>query len=79
MCPGLRFITASVLACTLTTVVSLSQSTFGSIIGTVTDPTSALVPTAEVEVINEGTGTTRRVVTGSAGVFNVTEPRPWHL
>ena len=30
-----------------------------------------MVPAAEVEVINDGTGATRRVTTSSAGVFNV--------
>ena len=50
---------------------SFAQSTFGSVTGTVKDPAGAVVPGADVEVINEGTGVTRKVATGSAGVFNV--------
>ena len=50
---------------------SYSQSTFGSITGTVKDPASAAIPSADVEVTNLGTGAVRHVTTGSAGVFNV--------
>src|SRR6516225_7340104 len=50
--------------------VSLAQSTFGSFTGTVKDPSGALIPGAEVEVVNQGTGTTRKMITTSAGVFN---------
>jgi hypothetical protein len=71
MCRKPRVILAGVLIGLLLPSISVSQSTFGSITGTVRDPTGALVPAAEVEVTNEGTGTTRRVTTSSAGVFNV--------
>ncbi|MGH9325651.1 MAG: carboxypeptidase regulatory-like domain-containing protein [Terriglobia bacterium] len=53
------------------TVGSKAQSTFGSITGTVTDPSGAVVPNAQVLVTNEGTGAVRTVNTSSAGVFNV--------
>ena len=55
----------------LAPVRSEGQSTFGSISGTVTDPSGAVVPGAQVQVINEGTGAVRKVQTASAGVFNV--------
>jgi Carboxypeptidase regulatory-like domain len=48
----------------------LAQTTFGSISGTVSDPSGAVVPRATVTVTNEGTGIVRRVTTGSAGDFN---------
>src|SRR5215510_14281445 len=66
-----RYILAGALTCLLFASRSLSQSSFGSITGSVKDPTGSLVPSAEVEVINDGTGTTRRVTTSAAGVFNV--------
>jgi Carboxypeptidase regulatory-like domain len=59
------------LAVLLFVSVSCAQSTFGSISGTVKDPSGSVVPGAAVEVINEGTGVTRQSVSSSAGVFNV--------
>jgi hypothetical protein len=50
--------------------VGLAQTTFGSISGTVSDPSGAVVPRATVTVTNEDTGIVRRVTTGSAGDFN---------
>src|SRR5260370_5038745 len=66
-----RSIISIVVLGLLSSAPSLCQSTFGSITGSVKDDSGAMVPTADVEVTNEGTGTTRRVTTGSAGVFSV--------
>src|SRR5258708_31629080 len=68
-CKLRNIMTASVVAVLLTSV-NMAQSTFGSITGSVKDQTGAVVPGAEEEVINDGTGTTRRVNTMSSGVFN---------
>src|SRR5712692_8303673 len=65
-----RYIIAGVLTCLLFISLGLSQSTFGSITGSVKDPTGSVVPAADVEVTNDGTGSTRRVTTSSSGVFN---------
>jgi hypothetical protein len=62
---------AGVLSAVLLAPFASGQSTFGSFRGIVKDPSGAVVPTATVEVTNEGTGATRRATTSSAGVFNV--------
>lgn len=46
-----------------------AQATFGTITGTVTDSTGAVVPNTEVMVVNEGTNLTRTVVTGGDGNY----------
>ncbi len=48
-----------------------AQTTFGAITGTVTDGSGAVISSADVSVINEQTGTQRRVTTGSTGVYVV--------
>jgi len=66
-----RFAIAPILIGFLFASAALAQSTFGSFTGSVKDPSGAVVPAASVEVINEGTGATRKVTTSTAGVFNV--------
>lgn len=66
-----RLTLAGVLLSLLFSSTSFGQSTFGSITGSVMDPSGAVVAGAEVLIINQGTGLTRRVTTTSAGVFNV--------
>ncbi|HET7213101.1 MAG TPA: carboxypeptidase regulatory-like domain-containing protein [Terriglobia bacterium] len=48
-----------------------AQTTFGTITGTVTDASGAMIAAADVSVINETTGTRRRVTTGNTGVYVV--------
>jgi carboxypeptidase family protein len=50
---------------------AFTQTTFGSITGTVTDPTGAVIPEASVSVTNQLTGIERKVTTSATGVFNV--------
>src|SRR5215216_314310 len=45
-------------------------TTVGSISGTVRDPSGAVVPNAEVTLLEENTGFTRKVNTGSDGVYS---------
>src|SRR5690242_12913903 len=55
----------------LASLAGYSQSTFGTITGTVTDPSGAVVPNATVIVTSEAEGTAREITTGSTGVFAV--------
>jgi hypothetical protein len=49
--------------------VSYAQSTFGTILGTVKDPTGSVVPMATVHLINTGTSADRMTVTNSDGGY----------
>ncbi len=52
---------------------AFAQST-GSITGTVTDPSGAVIPNAAVTIKNEGTGVERATTTDSAGIYLVPLP-----
>ncbi|MCI0624818.1 MAG: carboxypeptidase-like regulatory domain-containing protein, partial [Acidobacteria bacterium] len=54
----------------LATASAYGQAPTGSIIGTVTDPSGAVVPTARVELRNQQTGFRRIVETTSKGEYN---------
>jgi hypothetical protein len=49
----------------------LGQADRGTITGTVTDPTQAAVPGAEVTATNEATGIASTTVTGTAGNYTI--------
>jgi hypothetical protein len=49
--------------------VCYSQSTFGTVLGTVKDPSGSLVPTAKVDLINTGTSATRSTITDASGGY----------
>lgn len=49
----------------------LAQSSFGSITGTVKDPSGAVVPGADVTVTNQATALTRHGTTNSSGIFSI--------
>jgi hypothetical protein len=51
-------------------VPSLAQVAGGSITGTVTDPTGAVIPGATVTIVNRGTGVGQTLKTTPAGLFN---------
>ncbi len=59
------------VACSLLASPLAAQTTFGSITGTVTDPTGAVIPGVSVIVTNEGTNVERQVTSTSSGTFNV--------
>jgi hypothetical protein len=53
-----------------------AQTTFGSITGTVTDKSLSVVPRAQISVTNEATGVSRRAVTGTDGIYTITDLFP---
>jgi muramidase (phage lysozyme) len=53
-----------------------AQSFYGAIVGTVTDPTGAVVPNAEVKATNLGTNESVTVESDSAGKFNIVNLGP---
>ena len=52
------------------------QSTFGEFVGTVYDPTGAVVPTCIVKARNLGTSATRSTLTGDSGGYTLTNMEP---
>ena len=57
-------------------VATLRAQATGTIVGTVTDESGAVLPGVTIEVTNVGTGQTRTAVTGDDGYFNVPLLRP---
>jgi hypothetical protein len=69
--PGYWIAVTLVFACLalLTPRISHAQASAG-ITGTVTDPSGAVVPNAQVTITNEGTSVSSHTVTGSAGTYS---------
>jgi len=59
-----------------TGAVALAQAGRGSISGTVTDPAGAVVPGAQVTLVNNATGAAQHTVTTSAGLYNFISLNP---
>ena len=71
---GIRCLVAprTLLACCLLLLAAcplLAQSTFGSILGTVRDTSGALVPGAQVTLVNTGTNAARTLVSDASGDY----------
>jgi Carboxypeptidase regulatory-like domain/TonB-dependent Receptor Plug Domain len=78
---GLRCVTWNSLASLLCTMCIVLGTTYavraqapgtGAIVGTVLDPTGAVVPNAHVSVVNENTGLSRALATTPDGLFRAT-------
>ena len=56
--------------------VALAQAGRGSISGTVSDPSGALIPGAQVVLLSPDTGVTQHTVTSSAGLYTLLSLNP---
>src|ERR1041384_6024628 len=68
--------TRLILSLFLTAGSMPAQATFGTIVGTVTDPAGAVVPNAAVQVTSQETGLVKSVVSDSFGNYEVTHLNP---
>lgn len=71
--PGLLAAFALVLS---TASPGRSQILYGSVVGTVTDATKAVVPSAEVDLKNENTGEVRKATTNAEGQYTFSAVSP---
>jgi len=69
----LLFVTSFLLLCL---VLLFSQAGTGSIAGTVTDPSGAVVPGAKITITSLGTHAVRTVVAGPRGEYVVSNLQP---
>ncbi|HYM00032.1 MAG TPA: TonB-dependent receptor, partial [Blastocatellia bacterium] len=68
----IRLIVAALSICVLAQApVALAQSTYGSITGTVSDSSGAVISNAKVQIANQSTGVVRTVQTDDVGNYNV--------
>ena len=60
----------------VTTIAGNAQATSGTILGTVTDATGAVVGDTQVQLINSGTGTKNVATTNGSGYFQFVDVIP---
>src|SRR6266849_760827 len=59
-------------ACLGLTPTTFAHSDLTSVMGTIHDPSGAIVPNASVTVRNQATGAERRATTNDSGIFSIT-------
>jgi outer membrane receptor protein involved in Fe transport len=62
---------------TVFSMLSYAQG-FGKLVGTVTDPSGAAVPSAQVKVVEVGTGLSRTIPSDAEGYYVISSLRPAH-
>ena len=72
----MRLLNVCALLCTLSLSSLLLSQTAGSIAGTVTDPTGAVVQGATVTATNQATNAARSADTNSSGAYSITNLAP---
>ena len=73
---ALAAVAAFALLCTVCAPEVSAQAVFGSIAGTITDPSGAAVGNAKVTVLDQGKGTTDQATTNESGNYTVTHLMP---
>ena len=69
---------ALLAACLALAGLASAQSTFGTILGTVTDPSGSAVPDATVKITNTDENTTREFKSNSNGDYEAVNSKPGH-
>ncbi len=69
-------ITAAIVAANLLSQPAAAQVLYGSIVGTVTDPTGAVIPGARVEITNTATQQSRTAATNASGQYSIANVLP---
>lgn len=64
------------LACAMNAGVARAQTSYGSVVGTVTDSGGALIAGAKVKLTNKGTNASQQAVTSSAGTYTFINLNP---
>src|SRR5689334_3496852 len=64
---------ASFVLCALSPITVRAQQTLGAINGTVTDSSNAVVPKAQIQAKNLGTGLTVTATTQNDGSYNIVD------
>jgi len=64
-----RRLAVAVFCLALAFGLALGQSTFGTVLGTVKDPSGSIVPGAKLELVNTGTNAVRTATSGSGGNY----------
>jgi hypothetical protein len=70
------YVTIAMLAMLITGTAARAQVLYGSITGTVTDKTGAVVPNVPVTIVNQATGEVRTEKANGDGVFNLLDVLP---
>ena len=66
---SIRYLATLLILAAITSLPGLAQSVFGTLLGTVSDPSQAVVPSAKVALRNNESGGVRRTVTNQDGFF----------
>ena len=64
------------ICCAISPNIVLAQTSYGSVVGTVTDPAGAVIAGAHVQLINKGTNAQQVAVTGAGGTYTIINLNP---